>query len=407
MKLNLHNRQIVLADSSAQARLSANELVEWYAAQGISLTLQTAQDGEAVLPQESPLTYSIWREGEEVCIAASTLYGWRAALDAITQGDALNRLPLYHVAVPQTPALAYREAPQDAVRVMFYNHHGQLAGLCGPVDWCEQFQIELFTLYRPDVLALQEFTPWRSAQPGCLGDRLAAIGYTRVDGGYADNFTPLFYRTDTLELVDSGFELFPEYMNDQNQPDPNGAYKINNGKSKSLTWAVFEQRSSGKRFIAVSTHFMYIADLTDTECPLTAEQSEAAQLIDAARLLAVLDELHARPEYSGLPVIAGGDLNAFPDSAPVNALQAGGLTWLSAPGAVENLLEDGHCGYPTFDTEKGIYTAWGRQLGHPELNIDHAFVQGSLTVQSYVTVTDRGACYSSDHCPKIADFILN
>ena len=56
MKLNLHNRQIVLADSSAQARLSANELVEWYAAQGISLTLQTAQDGEAVLPQESPLT---------------------------------------------------------------------------------------------------------------------------------------------------------------------------------------------------------------------------------------------------------------------------------------------------------------------------------------------------------------
>ena len=57
----------------------------------------------------------------------------------------------------------------------------------------------------------------------------------------------------------------------------NGIYRAQNNPisaddkaSKSLTWAVFEQRSSGKRFIAVSTHFMYIADLTDTECPLTA-----------------------------------------------------------------------------------------------------------------------------------------
>ena len=52
MRLDLKNERLLLENSSAQAMLSANELVEWYAAQGISLTLQTAQDGEAVLPQE-------------------------------------------------------------------------------------------------------------------------------------------------------------------------------------------------------------------------------------------------------------------------------------------------------------------------------------------------------------------
>lgn len=407
MRLDLKNERLLLENSSAQAVLSANELVDWYASRGISLSLQTGQESAPDLPGESPFTYSIWQEGEEICISATSTYGWRAALDAIMREDGLNRLPLYHIAVPQTPSLACRGQAPGAVRVMFYNHHGQLAGLCGPVDWCEQLQTELVSVYRPDVLALQEFTPWRSAKPGCLGDRLRAIGYTQVNGGYADNFTPLFYRADTLELIDSGFHLYSEYMNDQNQPDPQGAYKINNGKSKSLTWAVFEQRSGGKRFIAVSTHFMYIADPTDPECPLTAEQAEAAQLIDAAELLAVIGELRARPEYSGLPVIAGGDLNAFPDSAPVQTLQAGGLTWLSAPGAAETLIENSPCGYPTFDVEKGYYTAFGQKLNRPEQIIDHAFVQGDLTVLDYITITDRSACYSSDHCPKFADFILN
>ena len=42
----------------------------------------------------------------------------------------------------------------------------------------------------------------------------------------------------------------------------------------------------------------------------------------------------------------------------------------SAPGAAETLIENSPCGYPTFDVEKGYYTAFGQKLNRPEQIID-------------------------------------
>lgn len=408
MRLNFRTGTVSLSDSGAAQRLAANELADRLSERGIRLTVTEPADPSPATVAASPFAYAVYREGEDICVDAQTSYGYQAAVRAmLNTADALDRLPLCGTAEGDSPSLAYRKKPDGAVRVMIYNHHGQTAGLCGPVDGCEQLQTELMTVYAPDVLALQEYTPWRSAKPGCLGDRLRAIGYTEINGGYAKKFTPLFYRPETLSLLESGFHLYSGHMNAAGEADPNGALKINNGDSKSLTWAVFEVRATGKRFLVIGTHFMYFSSPTDSECPLTPEQATAAQLVDAAELLSLLRGLRARPEYADIPVIAGGDLNSAPGSAPVEALRAGGLTWLAQPGAAEILVENSQCGYPTYDTEKGYYTRFGTRLNHPEETIDHLFTDGDMTVLRAVTVTDQSALCISDHCPKFADFILH
>ena len=54
-----------------------------------------------------------------------------------------------------------------------------------------------------------------------------------VTNSYKTNYTPLFYNKDRLKVIDSGYHLYSDGAND---------------KSKSITWAVFEDISNGKRF---------------------------------------------------------------------------------------------------------------------------------------------------------------
>lgn len=348
--------------------------------------------------------YAITGRGGQIRIAANSPYGYDAAKNAYLRLIESNDLP-------QTVSLvcdASETFDETAVsllgkagnlRVLFYNVYGWDGA--GPIALRQQQQIELVRLYAPDVLGLQEYS---ASYRATVTPMLANIGYARVAPEQdKTSYTPLFYRTDSLDVLSCGSRLYPLTMVIDGRELPS-----NDVKSKSLTWAVFHHRASGNRFVAVCTHFMW----SDPK-NLTAEQANAIRVANAEQLLETVEEIGAlNAAYRGLPVVMGGDLNCRATSEPNRVLQRGGFEW------AYDLAERKHAcggmkGYPVYDAEKRIYVAGiAPPTDMPDQAIDYIRVkQGAdempqLRVETYDTVTDRLALRSSDHCPKLADLTL-
>ena len=171
---------------------------------------------------------------------------------------------------------------------------------------------------RPDIAALQEVSGHWWASP-MFGHLAATYGIVRGDmdealrragpippakGGdeqppeRASN-TPLLYRKDRLALLDSGLDVFHPSL----------------GKSKSVTWAVLEDRLDGRRFISFSTHFWF---------KHKGKQDDALRVLNVQCILRRVDEL--RRKWGEIPVIGGGDLNCNPGSLALEAFRCAGYS---------------------------------------------------------------------------------
>lgn len=259
----------------------------------------------------------------------------------------------------------------------------------GPIVLRHAMQMEIFEGYASDVMAFQEYV---KTSHDILTPKLTAIGYREVPytlpEGDKVNDTPIFYKESVLSLIEGGYHLYNEWVDGV-------AVSCNNSFTKSLSWAVFEQKSDSKQFVFVSTHLMY-----DAERDRNAY--DRARCANVDELFAILDEV--RTKYPHIPVIVGGDLNSFPDGAAFVKLQTR-LTWMQEADGV-NADTCGMKGYSTYSFEKQEYT--GCPMPPPTgFGIDHAFFDGNISVLNYVTLTDRSSLLASDHCPKLADMILN
>ena len=143
---------------------------------------------------------------------------------------------------------------------------------------------EMVDEIRPDVVTLQECNPARSRVGEYPMQEMLKPEYLEVLPEKADvNFAPVFYRTETLEFLEGGFFPFEGK---------------NFGTSKSATWAVFTEKSTGKRFGMISTHFWFKAvDETDTQ-----QRRENAKAV-----CKVAYDIQAK--YN-IPVLVAGDLNS-------------------------------------------------------------------------------------------------
>ena len=307
---------------------------------------------------------------------------------------------------------------QGSLRVMFYNIFGykwypdkenKPHLNSGPISLRQQMQTELISNYAPDVIGMQEYSIYYHKGMTPL---LTEAGYREVEVGHSRshkdgtrlNYTTLFYSPETLELVDGGFLMYPETMPDPSKDD-GSVLDINDVSSKSLTWAVFEEIATKKRFIAICTHFMYSAAW------LTKEQQDSTRVQNAQNLLKTVQTLRENPSYRSLPVIMGGDLNCGAASNPIKTLKEGGMEWLwdIAP------LKDNSRGlklYGTYDDTQEKYVSYEMPIEDPYTAIDYIFRMPTengteMNISNYVTVTDKIALLTSDHCPRFTDFSLN
>ncbi len=136
--------------------------------------------------------------------------------------------------------------------------------------------------YDADICCFQECNPGTSRVGDTAIQLILKDVYEEVPTETDRNYTPVFYRRDRFDVVESGFTAF-EGKNDN--------------KSKSITWAVMEEKESGVRFGICSTHFWWKND---------GPEDNTQRLENAAVLLDRINDLKARYD---IPVFATGDLN--------------------------------------------------------------------------------------------------
>ena len=255
---------------------------------------------------------------------------------------------------------------------------------------------------QPDIVALQEVAVdwWESP---LFGNLAANYGIVRGDEAEAIrragpppvtkpgkpekgrcNHTPLLYRKDRLSLLDSGYDIFHIALG---------------GISKSVTWAVLEDKFSGRRFLSFSTHFWF-----KHNCP----EDDAIRELNARNILRHVADV--RRKWGEIPVIGGGDLNCKPGSLALETFRREGFSNamdVAAEKTARSATRTYH-GRLQRDEKSGQYhgTVAPPGMDKPEQSIDHIFFIGGIRALRYDIDVDAEALDASDHSPVIVDFLI-
>ena len=214
----------------------------------------------------------------------------------------------------------------------------------------------------PDVLATQELM---LAQGDDLAARLPGYAWFGVGrrGGSQDEHMGVFYRRDTLRLLDSGHYWLSE------TPQVPGSISWGHPYPRMVSWGLFERRADGLRFHLSNTHLPY------------RPQDGDARLRAAALILERLGPA------AGPPVLVLGDFNDAPGSAVHRRLTA--------------VLDDAWERTPRRDGPSGTFHGFS---GTPGDRIDWVLSRG-LRVRSARTLDQpvEGRPVS-DHFPVLVEF---
>ena len=257
-------------------------------------------------------------------------------------------------------------AADTALRIMSFNI--RLPAESDGVDYWETrkpLAVRMLREQQPDVIGLQELV---KAQADYLARELPQYAWfgrgREADGG--GEHMGVFYRKDQLKVIESG----DFWLSDT--PDVAGSITWGHPHPRMVTWALFEQRSDGRRFYLFNTHLPY------------RDEDEAARLKGAqaiARHLATLPD--------DVPVVLTGDFDTTPDCV-AHAAHAGTLqdAWTTAPRV------------------EGIDATFHGFTGKADRRIDWIFVRGAQ-LESITSVTTRwNHRYPSDHFPLVATLRL-
>jgi endonuclease/exonuclease/phosphatase family metal-dependent hydrolase len=202
-----------------------------------------------------------------------------------------------------------------------------------------------------------------AAMPG-----LARVGVGRDDGKRSGEHAAIFFRTERFSLLAAGdFWLSPT-------PEVPGKGWDARCCNRLASWARLQDRANGRVFVAFSVHF-------DHEGVVARRES--------ARLM-----LSKMRDIAGeAPALLLGDLNATPESEPVQIL----LTGLRDARAVSQTPPYGPVG--TFN---------GFKLNAPLLDrIDYVLLSPQWRVLRYGALTDSvDARFPSDHLPVVTRLSL-
>lgn len=398
-------------------------------------------------------SWSVAVNGATLEIAAESFYGYEAVQKALQNqiftAKAENKTLTDETAFSGVGAPAEAVLSHDGdIRIMFNNIHGSCDPTEFPVKPVAQMMSEVYKEYLPDILGLQECSP-QMRTSGDIRSYLAPE-YTEVDvtssAGYRDNsrinYTPLFYRQETVEVLKSGFFCFnflpytdeaysdmwqgcdPGKLLEENVRQSDGATVTKNGRkdsSKGATWAVFRSKETGNIFLVASTHLWWESnDVGDS----VTRQIQLAYLKDM-----LLHEAQTFLTENGIsaetmPIFVGGDYNArstgklAADLAKMTAatplilcadetLSAFANTNILAPSGKRNTVSTHHA-YATWNESLGIYENPQRSGAEYLNSLDYIFVnksaEGMYTVTRSAMSDDNYSYLSSDHCPILIDF---
>ena len=174
----------------------------------------------------------------------------------------------------------------------------------------------LLRVYRetlPDVIGGQEVSALMAdlLREGLLRENM---NYTLIWG----RFTPILYRSDKLELIDSEFGSYPESIEGFD-----GSF--NDSKSKSWNVGVFRIKENGRIFAFATTHLWWMKSPSDKAIEGARDVrrgSDEARELQIAMLIEKAEQYGAR--YN-CPVFVVGDMNCNYNSKAMKYVRSHGF----------------------------------------------------------------------------------
>ena len=159
----------------------------------------------------------------------------------------------------------------------------------------------------PDLIGLQECS---AKMASLIMQGLAEKGerYALLWG----RDTPILYRPDRFELIDSAFRIYPDEV-----PGFEGSF--NNQKTKSYCIAVLREKESGKVLIFASTHLWW-----KSANPAVKNYQAGSDEARTYQIGLLMDHVDIFREKYGCPAVIVGDFNATPSSQALQSAYARG-----------------------------------------------------------------------------------
>lgn len=247
--------------------------------------------------------------------------------------------------------------------------------------------VRVFSELLPDIVGGQEINKdmQRYFKFYCMEEGLP---YTQIWG----NYTPLIYRADKLELLDTEYLLYPVKVEGYEG-------EFNDSLSKSLNLGVFRNKESGKVFLFATTHLWWMQEYDPTKSTYR-KGSDHVRTLQIKEAIAKIEKY--RLKYKNCPAIFVGDMNTNYNSEAIQyALNEGG--YKHAHDIATEYRYEGHglhrCG-PTG------YGPW--EEAPFEEAIDHILVKGLSddAVRRFDRYMPEYYLTLSDHAPVYVDVEL-
>lgn len=195
------------------------------------------------------------------------------------------------------------------------------------------------------------------------------VGVGRADGKQKDEFNPIFYKKEKLNLLESG-----TFWLSETPQKPSRSWDA--GYDRICTWALFQNKKSGNQFYVFNTHF----DSKGKEARV-----KSAKLINE-KIKAMTGEK---------PVFVTGDFNFQPDSEPYKEITS-------------KILSDSRT-ISESEPVGSIGTINGFRYGAThKRRIDFVFVNENVSVKKYEHINySKDGIYPSDHFPVMIEAVLD
>lgn len=226
----------------------------------------------------------------------------------------------------------------------------------------------------PDIIGMQEVNSTGQKVLSLVSDFYASTSTAFSDGKIC--CTPILYRKDKYNLVESGCQLYDSRATD----------------TKSMSWVVLENKETGKKIALCNTHSSLILasyNMTETN----GVEGEQWRTDNVRQLLEKTAEIRAK--YGDIPVFITGDFNANQNSTSIKT-----MTQTLANSATIAVVSK-TTGIASFHNNPGEYPKVGG------LPIDFVFVTDDVAeVRVHCIPNDAEAVAISDHCPVYVDVKL-
>ncbi len=250
--------------------------------------------------------------------------------------------------------------------------------------------VQVYLDTKPDIIGGQEVS---ALMADLLKETCHAAGleYTLIWG----RFTPILYRADKFELLDSEFVTYPERIEGYDET-------FNDVKSKALNIGVFREKKSGKRFVFATTHLWWMSSDKSRAGKPGSDYRYGSDEAREYQLSILREKVFAFCKQYDCPAVVVGDLNTNYLSKAVQDMFDAGFRH-AHDIATEYAEEDiGYhfcypAGYENFYSDKPF-----------EYGIDHILLHGEPEgcVKRFERYSPEYYLPISDHSPAYIDMEL-